>query len=271
MRRNTGRRGLTLMELVIVLAILVAVAAIMVPLIPNLLRRSHKATDATQTSEVAKSVQLYQAAYVGYPDNFDLLTDGTNYPTFLPGGGTAPFGGFTTLSPLTAAETAALQRSGVNRVQKLASATGPAPFHPTLNPYGDPSGPLGADLVTLNPGSTGTQFAVLSRAGIAAAQSTLLQTELASDPTARYVVFGVGPRCSMVSKTMQDAPTSVPQEKTFTPDNTYCRVGVVFKVSGTEVEKSERARFVAAVALEDDELEATEKDIVGYYGVAASP
>jgi predicted nucleic acid-binding Zn ribbon protein len=92
----------------------------------------------------------------------------------------------------------------------------------------------------------------------------------AADPTAKYVVLGIGARTSMVGQTIQDAPTSVPQEASFTPDNTYCRVGVIFKVSGNEVTNADnRAKFIASVALEDDELESTEKDLVGYYQVAA--
>lgn len=268
--RPAPRRGLTLMELVVVLTILVGLAAVLVPLFPNLLRRTHKATDATQTSEVAKAVQLYQASYISYPDNFDLLTDGgTAFPAYLPGGSAAPFGGFVGTAPgnLTADEVAALGRVGITKGQKMpaTAAAGGAAFHPTMNPY---AGTVAADTTTL---ATGTGVALLDKAAALAANPAFLASEFAADPTARYVVFGVGARNAMVNTVMMQAPTSVPQAKDFTPDNTYCRVGVIFKVSGAEVAKSERARLIAVVALEDDELETTEKDIVGYYGVSASP
>src|SRR5436305_9294989 len=82
---TTTRRGLTLIELIVVMAILVALAAILIPLFPNMLRRAHKATDATQSGEVAKAVQMYQASYYSYPDNFDLLLDGSGaFPSYLP-------------------------------------------------------------------------------------------------------------------------------------------------------------------------------------------
>jgi type II secretory pathway pseudopilin PulG len=261
------------MELVVVLAVLAAVAAILTPLLPNMLRRAHKATDATQTAEVSKAVQLYQTSFVGYPDNFDLLTDGTAFPSYLPSDG-GVFGGFATPQQLTSDELAALGRAGVQYVQPLASDTTGANFHPTMNPY-----PAGTTLVTnqqLISTVTGTpamstlSFAVLNNANINAANPNFLQT-VRTDTTARFVVFGLGARSSMVGQVIQDAPMSVPQKKTFTPDTTYSRVGVVFQVSGNEVARTERARFIAAVALEDDELETTEKDLVGYYEVSRDP
>jgi type II secretory pathway pseudopilin PulG len=267
----TRRPGLTVMELVVVLAILAAVAAILIPTFPNLLRRAHKATDCTQTGEVAKSVQLYQAAFLSYPDNFDQLTDGTTFPAYLPGGAT-PFGGFVIADTLTKEEVAALANAGINFVQPLASDSSPANFHPTMNPYGA-TYVANQKAIDDSPGSATTKkFALLADNGtLDTKNSAFLATERATDPTARFIVFGVGPRNTMVGQTVQDAPTSVPQKKDFTPDNTYSRVGVIFKISGKEVTRTERARLIAAVALEDDELESTEKDIIGYYEVSRDP
>jgi len=259
--RKTSRRGLTLLELVVVLAILAAVAAILVPLLPNLLRRAHKATDATQTSELAKAVQLYQAAFFSYPDRLDLLTDGSKFPSYVPTDSGSPFGGYVKAEALDPEDLAALHRAGINEVQPLATDSTPSGFHPTLHPYDDTKGTLDVS----GTGTTGTKFAVLDTTKIT---NHLLESERESDPTAKFVVFGVGPKCTLVGQGIQDAPTSVPQNKDMTPDSTYCRVGVVFKVAGKEVARTERARFVAAVALEDDELEATEKDIIGYYEVS---
>lgn len=262
------RAGLTLIELVVVLAILAAVAAIVTPLLPNLLRRAHKAIDATQTSELGKAVQLYQGLYYAYPDNFDLLTDNAaaTYPSYLPKDGPTdpPFGGFVGTAPsnLTAAEVKALVKVGVVRVQKLAAGT---PDQPTLNPY---DGNITTDEVNLSTTATPTtiKFAVIDTSAV---PDAFLAAARRDDPTAKFVVFGVGPRCSMVGQVIQDAPTSVPQKSGFTPANTYSRVGVIFKVSGLEVAAADnRAKFVGSVALEDDELEATDKDIVGYYEVA---
>lgn len=265
------RRGLTLMELVIVLAILAAVAALLVPLFPNLARRAHKATDATQTAEVAKAIQLHQGAYVSYPEGFDLLTDPTGvFPTYLPAETPgSPFGGFVKADALTPEEAAALGRVGISMGHQLATT----PIHPTLNPY---AAPLNTP-TALN--SAGLRVAIIdpNDPAIATALATnnllanVIQQNTVGGIAPRFILFGVGPRTTMVGTTIQDAPTSVPQKKNFTPDNTYSRIGVIFMISGREVSKSERARFVAAVAMEDDELESTEKDIIGYYEVSSQP
>lgn len=262
------RQGLTLMEMVVVLSILAALAAIMIPLFPNILRRAHKATDATQTSEVAKAVQLYQALYLSYPNDLDLLLTATGAdPDYLPGIGTGAgvFGGFTTTYALQQADVDALGRVGITTVMPLI-ATNPA--HPTMNPY--PSADPTADRLTL---AAGTTVRILNNAAIWGTNGTnglnpsFLQAAHATDPDATYMLVGVGPRSSMVSKVMQDAPQSVPQNNGFTPSTRYSRVGLIFKIKGAEVTQTERARFIAAVALEDDELEQTDKDISGYYDV----
>lgn len=265
------RGGLTLLELVVVMGVLAALAAIVVPLLPNLLRRAHKASDATQSSELAKIVQMYQAAYFSYPDNFDLLltSDGA-FPKYLPTSKDGVFGGFTTPTALTDVDAKALEalnNAGIKYVRPLAADTTTyAGFHPTRYPYDD----------VLTAKSTTTELLGSTKVAMLAtdkipADSHLLEADRAADPTAKYVVFGVGPGCSMVGQVIQDAPMSVPQNKDLSPDKAYCHFGLIFKVSGKEVSKTERARLVATVALEDDELEATDKDIVGYYNVSRNP
>ena len=269
--RHAGRRGLTLLELVVVLGILVAVAAILVPLMPNLLRRAHKSTDATQSSELAKAVQMCQAATYAYPDKFDALCDSSgNLPSYLPGytassGTAAPagaFGGFVTVQPAGTDVAAALNSVGVNNVMYLSSGTTGTGFAPTRFPYDSPA--------TSTPLNSSTHLAFVNTAAIdAAGTSHLLASDRAADPTAQYVVFGVGPMCTLVGQFIQDAPTSTPQNKDMSPDLVYCHFGVIFKVAGQEVTNADgRAKFMCTVALEDDELEATEKDVEGYYQVA---
>lgn len=265
-RLVSEKRGLTLLELIVVLAILAAVAAIVVPLLPNLLRRAHKSVDATQSSELAKSIQMYHALYNGYPDNFDALVDSAGvFPNYIPNDDApgTPFGGFVTATALTEAEQKALGRVGITRVQLFSTTLGSGQ-HPTMNPY---AGAITGTAINDGNAQSTQLFCTLNKTAIATANPSFLQAEFASDPTARYVVFGVGPRCTMVNKVIQDAPTSVPQNAGLTPDRFYCRVGAIFKVSGTEVSRTDRARFIGCVAMEDDELETTEKDIVGYYEV----
>ncbi|MEZ6108490.1 MAG: prepilin-type N-terminal cleavage/methylation domain-containing protein [Pirellulaceae bacterium] len=254
------RLGLTLIELVVVLSVLAAVAAILVPLIPNLLRRSHKVTDATQTAEVSKAVLTYQGLYQSYPDEWDLMTDGTSTtaPSFIPADGGTPFGGAAYIGNLTTDEVAALRRVGISNVHAFSTT----PAHPTLNPY--------AASVTLPTALSNSLPVFIIDSSITGGVPVEIQNILARDNTARFVVFGLGSRCTAVSRVMQNAPTSVPQNAEFTPSTLYSRVGTIFQVAGTGINTTERARFIGAVALEDDELESAEKDLVNYYDISAS-
>ena len=130
-RPSLRRPGLTLMELVVVMFILMALAAILVPLFPSLIERAHRSSQATNESELTKAVQLYQGLYGSYPDGYDLLTDGTNIITYFPASPTAspmlfgetagtmpnnvynqgwtfPCGGYVTVAPLTTTVMAAV-------------------------------------------------------------------------------------------------------------------------------------------------------------------
>lgn len=251
-------RGLTLIELVVVLAILAAVAGIVAPLLPNMQRRAHKATEATQAVEVAKAIQLYQGTNNGeYPSNFDLLTDGSAFPSYMPADDGNTFGGYATVGNLTDAEVTALTKAGIRNVHTLASSTSGTGFHPTINPY------AGTTSTTV---STSLSFAIISPTNTNL-PTTFLASARTDDTTGRYVVLGVGTRSSMVGTVMQDAPTIAPGGAGLTPANSYSRVGAIFKVSGNDVERSNRARFIGAVILEDDALETAEEGIVDYYGL----
>lgn len=259
--REPNRRALTLMELVVVLGVLAALAAIAIPLFPNLLRRSHKVTDATQTSEIAKAIQLYQGLYTSYPNEWDLMaTSSGAAPTFLPTDGSA-FGGAAAIGNLTAAEVSALGRVGITGGHYFGADLSSVE-HPTLNPY-NTTGVYAAPTAL----APSTSVFILNNASTAIPSG--IRNIIAKDATARFVVFGVGARSTLIGKVLQNAPTSVPQKASFTPSNTYSRVGAIFQVAGVEMNRTERARFIATVALEDDELESTEKDYIGYYDVAA--
>ncbi|MCA9264687.1 MAG: prepilin-type N-terminal cleavage/methylation domain-containing protein [Planctomycetales bacterium] len=261
------RRGLTLMELVVVMTVLAALAAILIPLLPNLLRRAHKVTDATQSQELAKSVQLYQALYISYPEEWDLMTDGTTTtaPAFVPADDDSPFGGGAYIGTLNAEEVAALRRVGIERVHAFGDGTA-ADFHPTKNPYA-----AAVTAPTTLTADTTEVFVIDGTGSTLGALPVEIQNTILRDPTARFVLFGCGSRCTAVGKVIQNAPTSVPQNKEFTPSTLYARTGVIFQVAGVGIDNTtERARFIGAVALEDDELESTETDLIGYYDVANS-
>ena len=64
---HRNRKGLTLIELVVVMTILVALAGLLVPTFASMLTRGHTSTCSTNIGEVNKAVQEYQLLYGGYP------------------------------------------------------------------------------------------------------------------------------------------------------------------------------------------------------------
>lgn len=71
------QRGLTLIELAVVLAILVALSTLMIPYVSNFIGKSEVATSNYNSSAVLNALQQYYAQYQAYPNNLDLLSDGT--------------------------------------------------------------------------------------------------------------------------------------------------------------------------------------------------
>jgi Tfp pilus assembly protein PilE len=264
------RRGLTVMELVVVLAILATVAALLVPLFPNFFRRANKADDATNMAEITKSLQLYQAQYYGYPNDLDMLTDGTTMPSYLPSTANGAYDQLIIPAPLTANAAAALQKVGITRLQPLATTVSAG--NATLNPY--PSLSPTTDGIAV---ASGINVAVLNTPAILAGTkevNTDLYNIIASDQgdgashPGTYLVLGVGSRNTAVGRTMVNAPVAMPQGTDMNPAKNYCRYGAIFKVDGNEVALTKRARLVAVVSMEEDELETIDNEVVGYIKVS---
>ena len=249
-----------------------ALAGILVPLLPNLFVQADNATEATQFGELAKAIQTYQATTMGYPNNFDLLTDGSKFPAYLPPTGGAAFAGWVEAKTLTAAELSALTAAGIQYVQPLATDTTPQGFDCTLNPY--PNTTLTANQVDLTTSAASSEvFAVIdptTNVNVINNTMTFLQTLIAADPTALTWCSGSVPavRWSARASRRHQWPCRTPA-RTFTPATNYSRFGVIFKVSGTEIASLGQARYVTACSLEDDGLETTPGDIAQYWQFAA--
>jgi len=82
-RRRAAQRGLTLIELVLVLIVLAALAGLVIPQVGNLGRTSDMATTAKTQADLASNIQLHFMQLKRYPQGMDSLlkTDGS---VFLP-------------------------------------------------------------------------------------------------------------------------------------------------------------------------------------------
>ena len=225
-------QGLTLIELVIVLAILAAVGGFVIPMLPNMLSKTRVASGASNIPELNKAIELYQSLYGAYPDKFDDITDAGSYFPYWGAQGTADI--YQT-SDLTAAEAALLVDAGIADVENLVvdPATFTADQSTTWNPYVDPA-------TETSPAANMTVFE------LDPAAATRL---FGVDPTdQRFVILGIGNKCTIVGRTVHEAPTHFNEAPGFHAQEMYSRYCAVFSINET----NEIVRFMGCIAVTQD-------------------
>lgn len=249
-RRGVTRQGLTLMELVVVMVVLVALATILVSRMAGVVTQAHTSTSATNISEISKAIQLYEAQHLGYPSGLDSLVTNLSSGTlasYIAGGGTdlttvaldngSSTGGAGTLG--------ALRSAGIASVTPMVENPGPQTpaWSPTFFPY------IAAALAAGVPApvalTDGNVLAGLN--GIAAAR------EFNAPSTAQYVLLGVGPY-SKLSRVMQEAPVHFNDSPDGAPTLAYARYVVVFQVTDGAGQSLDRALLVGVVGIHDDQV-----------------
>jgi type II secretory pathway pseudopilin PulG len=271
------RSGLTLMELVVVMVILMALAAIVLPLFPSMIERAHRASQGTNDSEITKAIQLYQSLYGTYPDGYDLMTDGASLINYFPSvstpspmplgetpttvgnylGFSYPAGGYVKAAPLTANALSALNGAGIVAEYALAngasltapptSYTGTLGWTPTFNPY-----PSDTPAATTLSASTGVVY-VLGSGVLAANLSN--PAIINSGSQTQFVMFGLGKRCTAIGTVLSNATYNFPNDAVHeNPDQVYERYGVIFQVEDATGAALPAAQFVGAVAIESNVL-----------------
>lgn len=230
---STARRGLTLLELVVVLAILAALAGLLLPLAGRYLEKAHAAAGADNIKEIAKAVQQYNAVTRAYPNQLDSLCSdvdaGTPFAS-LPGGGT-----YLADVQLTADQVSALQAVGITTVMEH-GGTGSATFGSTVSPAVGLG--IGDSVLTALPAD------VLAELGYT--------SDTAGTPV--FAVLGFGHDTPIIGEWIQEAPFHFPEQGN--PNLVYCRYALVFDISeddnGGAANGDARAKFVGVVALHAD-------------------
>jgi Tfp pilus assembly protein PilE len=221
-----ARRGLTHLELVVVLAILVAIGGILVPLLPNFVHRSNIASCVVNIPEIDKMVQTYHNLYAAYPDRLDNLVEPTSGDplSYVALGTVEDYGICYETHSLTAGEAAALEESGVTTLMNLIEDPGTdGDWNPTFWPYSD-------DL-TDDPTSTavadGTNVLKLTPEG-----AELMG--LPGSDTSTYVVFGLNVPCTMFRKLAAEPAYHFADTPAEDPATYYMAFGVVFQVGNAD-------------------------------------
>ncbi|MCL4207053.1 MAG: prepilin-type N-terminal cleavage/methylation domain-containing protein [Pirellulaceae bacterium] len=241
-RKYKNRQGLTLLELVVVMVILVALAGILVPMLPGMLGRAHAVNHSANVVEINKVWGLYANMNGGYPDGLDSLISGTGLFSQLPGG-----------SDLIAAQldddqADALKAAGITTVYSMDNTTDNA----TMEPYGATPTTVTIDedeyAAFLNGAAARRLFGDSATAALDAAAS-------------EYVVFGVGQNCTAIGTNfgMQSAPLHF-DDHGHSPVEHYSRFGVVFNTAVLP------ASFVGTVAFHEGHLSGLDDAIAGWHG-----
>ncbi|MEM9827982.1 MAG: type II secretion system protein [Planctomycetota bacterium] len=259
-----ARAGLTLIELIVVLTILVALGGLIVPILPGLLAKTHQAKCATTIPEVNK---LWIQSFTGdltYPDVYDSLlgAGGTALAATLPG---APdVGGQLTTGTLNAAEITALNAIGVTSVVHLDDAsTGPGLDNATVN-----AALLGTPIDPLADGDTVAMLAYTPSTPPVVGDATASMLSLGIRPQqypadAKFLVFGIGQNCTGVGAggQMIEAPIHFGGEEVMNPAQFYQRYCVIFMVSASD----QHAEFVCACSIHPDGFDGAEAHVRDYY------
>lgn len=230
-RGSKNRRGLTLLELIVVMMILVAVAGILVPAITGMVGRSHTSAGAANIAECANAIQRYEAQYLRYPNMLDSLKEtlaGADATDFLGLGDEL----VAAIEPvdLDAATLAALNDAGIT----------------TVGLHADPSATADATFQVTSPGDLDATTVLL---GPTAAQQVAMGLE-AVGVAGKYVVLGIGQQNTAIGKTMLEAPVHFPENGTENPADVYNRFLAVFQILSNDATPAplEKAQFVGIMS-----------------------
>ena len=244
--RKQAVRGLTLIELVVVLAILVALVGLVLAFFPGLLGRASRSTSASSIQDIARAVQINYNTQLSY---------GSGYDSLLNAGGATLYSNLTataasqlTRATLTGTDAAALSALGVNNIYHLTSTSTDATFNVT---------------------QTGSPVAVVANVPVATITNTNVQNTVRGNysvqGTGVYVVLGVNKAASIVggNSILQDAPVRAGADANENPTTSYQRYGLVFLIDGTS---TRTARFLGAVAFGSAGITTAEGNLQQYYG-----
>jgi prepilin-type N-terminal cleavage/methylation domain-containing protein len=247
--RNQAARGLTLIELVVVLAILVALVGLVLAFFPGLLGRASSSTSASSAQDIARAAQINYTTTLSYGTDYDSLLNAASGNTIY---NSIPAPALAQLTPhtLTQDDVDALARLGINSVRHLNTVTGDATFN--------------VSAATSTPLISGGSVASVSTINGATVQ-TALRGNVVAGANPVYVVFGVNKFASIVGvgRLLQDAPVRAGASATENPSTSYQRYGLAFLVDGTGAART--ARFLGAVSFTATGIATAEGNLQQYY------
>lgn len=238
--RRGRRRGLTLIELIVVLIILVGLGGLLVPVIGNALTRTHVATCSANFAEITQTLMRLETFRGVYGDGWDSGMES--------GGGAVNGIGYTT-EALAAGEDDALAEAGITQVFDHTDTPTPGVYNVTFNPeyVGPRALAVGQELITMTP----AQAAALS---------------LPSAGSEKYVVLGIGPNWTGLRDVAFETPVHFGDEEGNLPHQVYSRFQAIFQVADGGGNPLPRAKFCGVtIGLNGQDYETAEFHIAVYW------
>lgn len=246
LRFGRPRAGLTLLELVVVLTILVAIGALLVPMLPNFVHRANIASCTVNIPELDKMVQTYQNLYAEYPDNMDNLVIGSALASYVLDGSTGEYGKASfSVGSLTADEVTALTESGIGNLMTMIErpTTDAGDWKPTFWPY------------SANASVKPTPTAVTAATKVAVLTETGAQLMgLPYSTNYKYAIFGLNLPCTLFRNLAQEPPYHFADTPAEDPSKFYMAFGAIYlltKDSDGAAKTLDKARFMGTIAFHD--------------------
>ena len=219
-----SRRGLTLLELVVVLAILVALGGLLVPMLGNYLHRANIASCTVNIPELDKWIQAYVNLYSTYPDRMDnLCLAGGGLASYVQTGEGGEYGASFTAVELTADDAAALNGAGITTLCNIVEDAG-GDWNPTFWPYGADR----STLPSMTPVAEGVEVGTLTPVGM---RLMGLPGAATGATNYKYVIFGLNTPCTLFRNMAQEAPYHFADTEIEDPATFYMPFAAVFMVA----------------------------------------
>ncbi len=243
--KTKSRKGLTLLELLMVLVILAAVAGIVIPIAANVITRAHGSTGATNIAEIAKAIQQHPVLHNEPANLFDSLIDDAG--TIVEDVDGNPLGGtglaLEDLSDASANDARiidALNDIGITEsMEHEANST-----NKTFAPYSGNTIPID------NTGSV----VVLTVDGVASLGLNPLGTNVVA-----YVAVGLGAESTLIGRSILNAPVHFPEQGESVAD-VYSRFLLIYAIPANGP-----ARLAAVAAAHEDGLSNLNTHLLEYY------
>ncbi len=251
-QKRYRQAGLSLLELLVVLTILIALGGIVVSTLPGMLRRTQVATAAANVPEIDATIRRTAMLNQGQIGNrFDALITGSTgldgeLPSYVGGGDT-----FET-SSLSASELVALREIGITELVPATSETENATFgsHDQL--------PVAltndSKVCVINP----------------AIAQQLLQSDWNLEPAAgaSFVVVGLGEQCTLVGAgakaAFTDPPVHFSDDRLQSPENMYSRYLLIVELL-PKSESQTVARFIGSAIPGKNGIHSVSRELEEYY------